>query len=234
VQHYDDETIAMLAMGESQVTADNDAHLSACSQCRNDVEQLRTVVLMGRELKHDYAPVSPPAQVWTRIVDELGLTDTQADVVPLNSKPARRALSLGIAAAVGLILGAGGMWALSPSRSTQAQPVAVATASLAPLDIPNTSGLAILQAKAANQRAVSVEVSNLPLEAGKFYEVWLMDPSDQHLVALGVLGVDGRGAYVVPAGLDLSRYTAIDVSLQPMNGSPLHSSVSAVRGIMKA
>ncbi len=34
-------------------------------------------------------------------------------------------------------------------------------------------------------------------------------------------------------GLDLSQYTAIDVSLQPMDGSPMHSSVSAVRGIMK-
>jgi anti-sigma-K factor RskA len=63
--------------------------------------------------------------------------------------------------------------------------------------------------------------------------VWLMDPTDKNLVALGVLGVDGRGAYLVPAGLDLSHYTAVDVSLQPMNGSPLHSSVSAVRGIIQ-
>jgi hypothetical protein len=37
-----------------------------------------------------------------------------------------------------------------------------------------------------------------------FYAVWLMDPSHSGLVSLGVLGVDGRGVYIVPAGLDLT------------------------------
>ena len=266
MQHYDDETIAILAMDHA---ANEDApHLVECADCRAAVEELRSVVLIGRGLRGDYPSVAPPEAVWARIVDELGLgsdvkfpanplaesdrseqttapeqaavpevAETDAAVIPLRSRrQPRRLLSMGIAAALGLIVGAGGMWAIGSgaSKSTQIPAASVATASLAALDIPNTSGTAVLQARAADQRALTVQVTNLPVEAGKFYEVWLMDPEDKNLVALGVLGVDGRGAYIVPAGLDLSRYTAVDVSLQPMNGSPLHSSVSAVRGIMQA
>lgn len=268
MQHYDDVTMAMLALGETQAADDNAAHLSTCAQCRDDVDELRSVVSLGRELEPDYSAVAPPPQVWSRIVDELGLSVTDvpqtpvdrnasntanvvlpaaatseavdAQVVPLQPRRDRstmsRLVSLGAAAAVGLIVGAGGTWALgrSPSELSPTPAVPMATAALTALDIPDTSGTAVLQVKSPAQRAITVRVSNLPVEAGKFYEVWLMDPSDSHLVALGVLGVDGRGAYVVPAGLDLAQYTAIDVSLQPMNGSPLHSSVSAVRGIMKA
>ena len=40
----------------------------------------------------------------------------------------------------------------------------------------------------------------------------------------------GHGQFAVPAGLDLDAYSAVDVSLQPMNGSPLHSGDSPVRG----
>ena len=266
--HYEDETIALLALGETDSAHDRGAHLSTCAQCRDDVVELTAVVSVGRQLKPGDSAVTPPAAVWSRIVDELALAGGDAQqssdmpqmspavgVAPIDSQPSggpeaqlvsleskrrqspmSRLLSLGVAAAVGLILGAGGMWALGRS-SSQVQPlqaVQLASASLAALDIPDTSGTAVLQVKSANQRALTVNVSNLPLEAGKFYEVWLMDPLDKNLVALGVLGVDGRGAYVVPAGLDLTKYTAIDVSLQPFNGSPLHSSVSAVRGIMKA
>lgn len=277
--HYDEATLALLALGETDVTDDNAAHLSSCPECQLGVDSLRAVVSAGRDLGRDYAVVSPPAQVWTRIAAELDVHGVEVHGVevhgvevggavasPMPTTPERderlsselrddeslgevvameprrsrspmsRWISLGAAAAVGLILGAGGMWALgrSPSQVQPVQPVQLASASLAALDIPDTSGTAVLQVKSANQRALTVNVSNLPLEAGKFYEVWLMDPLDKNLVALGVLGVDGRGAYVVPAGLDLSQYTAVDVSLQPFNGSPLHSSVSAVRGIMKA
>lgn len=254
--HYDDETIALLALGEASAAKDNGAHLSTCAQCRDSVDEFRAVVSIGRELKPGEAAVTPPPGVWSRIVDELALNGVQATQMPVeqNVAPATvgaqvvtldskrgssrtsRILSLGVAAAIGLIAGAGGTWALGRT-SSQVAPVAsvqVATASLDALDIPDARGTAVLQVQSANQRAVTVTVSNLPLETGKFYEVWLMDPSDKHLVALGVLGVDGCGAYVVPAGLDLAQYTAVDVSLQPMDGSPLHSAVSAVRGIMKA
>ncbi len=266
--HYDDETIALLALDETRAADDNAYHLSTCAQCRESVDDLRTVVCVGRELESSDATVAPPPMVWSRIVDELALAggdaqqsadtrqvspadagasldaqpsgESAVQVISLESRrrpsTMSRMLSLGVAAAVGLILGAGGMWALgrTPSQVQPLQPVQLASASLAALDIPDTSGTAVLQVKSANQRALTVNVSNLPLEAGKFYEVWLMDPLDKNLVALGVLGVDGHGAYVVPAGLDLTQYTAVDVSLQPFNGSPLHSSVSAVRGIMKA
>jgi anti-sigma-K factor RskA len=86
----------------------------------------------------------------------------------------------------------------------------------------------------AQQRTVTLAVANLPSAPATFYEVWLMDPTDSRLVSLGVLGADGRGVYIVPPGLDLTQYSAVDVSLQPMNGSPEHSKNSAVRGTISA
>jgi anti-sigma-K factor RskA len=106
----------------------------------------------------------------------------------------------------------------------------VTVAALQPVADPTATGQAVLRVASPTQRTVTVEVTGLPVEPGVFYEVWLMDPSNAHLVALGVLDAQGKGIYVVPAGLDLAKYSALDVSVQPMNGSPLHSSTSAVRG----
>ena len=261
--HYDEATLALLALGETQVTDDNDVHLESCVEGRDHVASLGKVVALGRDVTGDYSMMQAPVTVWERISAELdlgrgegsygsiagpdrsgtsGSIDEQppAPVVRLeerrSSSRTQRIVSLAAAAAVGVLLGAGGMWALGRSsvETPAAGSVQMASASLAALDMPNAHGTAVLRVQSAAQRSLTVNVSNLPLEPGKFYEVWLMDPTDSHLVALGVLGVNGQGAYVVPAGLDLAQYTAIDVSLQPMDGSPLHSKVSAVRGIMKA
>lgn len=105
---------------------------------------------------------------------------------------------------------------------------------LRPRGTPAASGTAVLQVVSADQRTVTVTVANLPTPPGTFYEVWLMDPSNSHLLSLGVLGADGRGVCLVPPGLNLAQYTAVDVSLQPLNGSPAHSKHSAVRGIIAA
>jgi hypothetical protein len=102
-------------------------------------------------------------------------------------------------------------------------PQPVASASLKPFDEPASSGTAVISQASTAQRTVTVTVTGLPQRAGAFYEVWLMDPSNAHLVALGVLDSSGHGQFAVPAGLDLASYSAVDVSLQPMNGSPLHS-----------
>jgi hypothetical protein len=235
-------TLALIALGESDVTDDGEQHLATCAHCRTEVEQLGTVVATGRSVTDADYPATPSAAVWDRILAEIGDGAEQTDaasspvVVPMGGRrsgrrPARWALSLAAAAAVGLIVGIGGTWSLTRSTTTPAaSPSQVSVAVLKPVDEPGAQGTAVLSVASAGQRTVTVTVANLPTHPGTFYEVWLMDPVDSKLVALGVLGTGGHGDYVVPAGLDLTLYSAVDVSLQPMNGSPEHSSNSAVRG----
>jgi anti-sigma-K factor RskA len=247
VSHYDEATLALLALGETAATPDNDAHLSSCARCRAELDKLGAVVATARGVQDSDYPVAPPAAVWDRIVEEIrrddALSSTEAPVAPVvpitsgrrRSRRGRLLLSLAAAAAVGLIVGSGVTWSLTRTTTPAPQPTAQGRASVAalhPLDSPGASGTAVLRVASVDQRTVTVDVVNLPKPAGTFYEVWLMDPANRHLVSLGVLGAGGRGAYVVPSGLNLTQYTAVDVSLQPMNGSPEHSGHSAVRGII--
>jgi anti-sigma-K factor RskA len=77
-------------------------------------------------------------------------------------------------------------------------------------------------------------VTGLPTVPGTFYEVWLMNASPQRLLSLGVLDSSEHGVFQIPAGLDLSSYPVVDISLQPFNGSPAHSGTSSVRGSFRA
>jgi anti-sigma-K factor RskA len=237
-------TLALIALGESDVTDDGEQHLATCAHCRAEVDQLGAVVATSRSVTDEDYPATPSTAVWDRIRDEVGddaadgdpgvgsPTVTELDTRRTGRRGDRWALSLAAAAAVGLIVGIGGTWSLTRSTTPTptASPSQVSVAVLKPVDEPAAQGTAVLSVASAGQRTITVTVANLPTHAGTFYEVWLMDPTDSKLVALGVLGTGGHGDYVVPGGLDLTLYSAVDVSLQPMNGSPQHSSTSAVRG----
>jgi anti-sigma-K factor RskA len=64
--------------------------------------------------------------------------------------------------------------------------------------------------------------------------VWLVDLEAGRLVALGTLDDDGRAELAVPAGVDLSDYPEVDVSLEPDDGDPQHSGDSVLRGDLPA
>jgi anti-sigma-K factor RskA len=242
VPHLDETTLALIALGETSDRPDDAVHLSSCARCRAEVEQLASVVAIGRSITDDDYPVRPRPEVWQRVVSGIREDDVDAEpeavgVVDLEPRRRsrthrRRLVSLGVAAAVGLVLGAGGTWMATRSEPAPLAQGQVTVSALQPHDTPGASGTVVLHVVSQTQRTVDVAVSNLPAPPATFYEVWLMDPTDAHLVSLGVLGADGRGAYIVPVGLDLAQYSAVDVSLQPMNGSPAHSQVSAVRGFL--
>ena len=240
--HYDDTTLALIALGETSVAADQAAHLSTCAQCRAEVAKLGAVVATARTIQGDDYPVAPPDAVWKRIVEEIHRDDVPpassapvADVLPVASqRPGRGrwAMSLAAAAVVGLLRGAGGTWTFARIATTPppTQVGQVSVSILRGLDTPAATGQAVLRSDSAHMRTMTLTVEHLAAWPGAFYEVWLIDLAHNHLVALGVLGADGRGVYTLPVGLSLSEYSAIDVSLQPMNGSPEHSGKSAVRG----
>jgi len=180
--------------------------------------------------------------VWQAIAGEVALgtssvaaepAEQQADVISLDSRR-RWSTSWLVAASVAGIVGgaalATGGVALTGSSSDPA-PVAaapvVATASLAALPQHEGDGAAeIIETDTGTE--LVVDVSDLSAGEG-FYEVWLIDPETFQMIGLGAL-TDTSGRFPIPDGLDLSRYTVVDVSLEPLDGDPVHSTDSVVRG----
>jgi anti-sigma-K factor RskA len=65
---------------------------------------------------------------------------------------------------------------------------------------------------------------------GRFYEVWMLR-SPKDLVSLGTFEVDAKGHADVrlPVTVNAKRFPVIDVSVEPADGDPAHSTVSVLR-----
>ena len=143
----------------------------------------------------------------------------------------RRRLRVAVAAATaGLVIGVGGTVAVVELTRPAASAV-VADIALRPLpQFPQwrtaTGTAQLRETPSAQQLAVSVSA---PRRTG-FYEVWLLGRDGTSMISLGDLNAADTGTFTLPAGVDLRFYSRVDVSLQPFNGSTLHSSTSVVRG----
>jgi Anti-sigma-K factor rskA len=68
-------------------------------------------------------------------------------------------------------------------------------------------------------RLLTVDASGLPNPAG-YYAVWLSDPRERDIVAMGALGPELQGLWTIPPGLEFSSYPVIMVSEQRYGGVP--------------
>ncbi|MDM7829993.1 anti-sigma factor [Cellulomonas edaphi] len=134
------------------------------------------------------------------------------------------------AAVVGIIVGgAGAAWALTQGDRVKS---VVATATLEPLPGWDADGSATVETRRDGTRVLVVDVNEQTAPAG-FREVWLLRPDVSGLVAVGTLeGASGR--FELPAGLDLSEFSVVDVSQEQFDGDPAHSGDSIVRGAQRA
>ena len=130
------------------------------------------------------------------------------------------------AAAATALLAAGVFWSV---QQNLAQVTPLARAELAPVDQHSATGSARVVEAKDGQRTLEVQVNKN--EARGYQEVWLIAPDLSKLVSLGVMTSDS-GTFPVPAGLNLSDYPIVDVSDEPVDGNPAHSSVSIVRGTL--
>jgi hypothetical protein len=132
------------------------------------------------------------------------------------------------AAVVGVVLGAGVAWiVLDRTGDAGSGGEGVASSTLAGFNGHDASGdLQVLQTSTGQQLKVDLVTS----EGDKgFIQVWLLNAKTNGMVALGVLDND-HGTFNIPQGLDLGRYNQVDVSLEPYDGDPAHSSTSLARG----
>ena len=210
----------------------------------------------GRGDRSPAPVVPPPAHVWDEIAAATGVAarpravgepeparePSRASVAPVDaaapvrrmrprSTRGRRWPMLAVAASalvVGGVAGSVGTRLLDRGDDPEPAPVVVARAALDPLPVdPSASGRAIV-VKADGGRTLEVDVSRLARTDG-FYEVWLIDASVKKMVPIGILtGTTGR--FTIPDGLDLGQYPVVDISAEPLDGDPVHSGKSLLRG----
>ena len=242
MQHPTEDDLTLLALGEP--VPDVAAHVRTCPDCEREVAALGATVATAR--RSDMRELAaPPAVVWQRIADELGLaaaTDPGATpdqdravarpdevVVPLRRTPWRRPLVAGAA----LLTAAAAVTAVLVGVSGPGTaPAGEVRAPLVALGETGASGEVVL-ADSARQRSLVVDTAGLPPADG-FYEVWLLDLERDRMVALGVLDDSGRGRLTVPEGVRVGDYPEVDVSLEPDDGDPAHSGDSVLRGELPA
>ncbi len=243
--HAPDDILALHAMGDPLPDAMS-RHVAACRQCEAELDQWAEVIATARSTTPADMPGAASPQVWQAIATELGLADSRtvdsaptaiaggAPVVSIDSVRRRWSTSWLVAASVagivgGAVLTAGGIVLndSEPDPVPVAAPPVIASTSLTALPKHEGDGTAEI-IKTADGDELVVDVSHLTTGEG-FYEVWLIDPDTFQMVGLGALTNDA-GRFPIPDGLDLRRYTVVDVSLEPLDGDPVHSRDSVVRG----
>lgn len=231
--HTTPEVLSLLALGESVATPEDRAHLVQCPVCTAELEELSRVVDAARQSDPDVPLSTPHPVVWENIQREIQATTTEAgSTTPSANAPAprrRRRAAYALVAAVALIAGLGGGFALSRS----VQPAAVQAARPVHLNAlpkwPGSEGQAVVKDDAQGNRVLAVQIS-VPEQLNGQLEVWLSDERAEHMVSMGFMDGDS-GTFEIPAGMDLSTSPVVDVSVEPRNDSnPAHSTDSIVRG----
>lgn len=221
--HCEPQTLSLIALGE-QPSADDALHLVTCDSCRRDWESMRATVEVARDLDDDEL-LSPPDHVWAAIAEEVSADS--GTVVPMRSRR-RTAPWIALAAAVGVVLG--GAIGASVMRSTP--PEIVASVPLEPLAEYSAAGTASVEVVDGTEM-LAVDVTGLPATDG-YFEVWLLAPDSSSMIALGTLGPDEKAVLPLPAGVSLADYPVVDISAEPYDGDPTHSTDSVVRGTLPA
>ncbi len=101
---------------------------------------------------------------------------------------------------------------------------------LAPVEPLGGTASGTAEFATSGERA-TVHLTGLPpTEDGEFYELWLLNAPDD-LVSLGSFSVPASGEVdvTVPVPGDADAFQALDLSVEPADGDPAHSSRSVLR-----
>ena len=224
IDHMDEETIALLALGES-VAGANTSHLNSCVACQSKVDQMRAIVDSARTITDEDRPISPPDDLWQSITDEI-----EADGAVFSQRPAKGGLRMGwfaLAAAVGIIVGSLGTIIAVDQQSPAPT---IAQAELEPLPGQEARGVAQVR-ETSDGPVLLVDVPDLPQPDG-YYEVWMLSPEADSMVSIGVLGQGAVNEFPLPAGMDMQAFPVVDISVEQFDGDVTHSGASLARGTL--
>lgn len=173
---------------------------------------------------------APPAHVWDRIAQTIaadaapGVAATDAVVTPLRPRT-RSGRSWWLAAAAVVALVTGGAVALRSMTDDGDDDEVLARAPLEVLAGTGTGSAELVEGDGSYR--LRLDTTGLGAIDG-YYEVWLLNEGVTGLISLGPLREDG--VYDLPAGIDPVEFPVVDVSIEPLDGDPAHSSDSVLRG----
>lgn len=245
-QHPDAGDLALRALGES-LTAQDTQHLATCGSCQSELDEITAIVTAARAVTPADLPSAPPGRVWESIAAEALGRPAPTAVAPAPATPVGRArpprtqhrqqrwwnrvewpgMLVGATAAVA-VFAVGGVVATSAFRGESVE--VVSATELAPLPAQNASGTASVVYVDGN-RELALDVSDMPQTEDAYFEVWLLAEDVSGMVSLGTMDSSST-SLPIPAGVDLADYPVVDVSIEPFDGDPTHSSDSLVRGTL--
>lgn len=199
--------------------ADDAAHLEECARCRRELDILREVSARARRARPEETPPAPPEEIWDRVVRELSSSGDLSTPEPTPQAPVwRQPWAVAAALVLLVVVAAVGLLRFDTGDSIVAQ------AELEPLaDVEETSAALVVQ---GDGQALTVDQPALP-EIEGYYELWLLS-EDGGLVSLGPITDTGR--YRIPDAIDTDVYSIVDISREPPDGDPTHSTDSVLRG----
>lgn len=213
-QHERHPDLTGLLRGElsNDEALDTGQHLDSCTLCQGELAELAV----------GHALLSAAARV--------GQPDASRSGVALVAQPPRRRtvlLGVAVAAAVVTVVGT----AIAMLRPEPPAPVTKPPTQVATLAAVKGQGNGSVQMTVDHdQVAMKVETHDLPQAgAGHYYYLWLLDPTTNKMLPLGVISPGGTASFELPRSL-LGRYQAVDVSLESDDGDPAHSVRSVLRG----
>lgn len=227
VEHYVEELPALLH-GELRLEDLRAVtrHLRTCEACRRELVEVAIGVgalarVHRQGLLDGVAPTLPP-------LAELppdAPADEPADLATARGRRRRTRWLVPVAAAVVALVVLAGAVLLNRGSSSPNRPTAqVALQAVGPQPAQGT----VEMSGTGASRTMVVSTDLAPASPETYYEVWLLDTRTNGMVAVGVLPTDGTARFTLPSDL-VSRYDAVDLSLQPDNGVTTHSSDSVLR-----
>jgi hypothetical protein len=194
-------------------------HLESCERCRDDLAELAV----------GHALLSAASRTFGGGV----VTPNPAESLPLGASPSHRARRqrrlVAVAAAAVVIVGIGVAGALRFGSDSQPPAEQVfARAELRAIDGFGAGEISMVHHGEATTQ-MQIRTKDLPKpRQGRFYYAWLLDPDSNKMLPLGQVGPDGEASFTLNDEL-LTRYTAVDVSLESDDGDPQHSVTSVLR-----
>lgn len=222
--HVDDELYSLLSgeLGREE-TAAVVAHLRECGECTSELVSVAVAFGSLRAARRTAEALGAPSREATAPLAALDGAEQPA----LRLPAARHRRWAALAAAVVLVVAAATGIVLATRSSA---PPVYASAVLHHMDAPASAVGHVTVRTTSLAQQMSVQVEGLPrAPADHYYEVWLLAPSTNKMLPVGLLSPTGQGKYAVAPSI-MAQYSAVDISLQANDGNPAHSATSVLRG----